>query len=47
MIDWFSIAFNAGPLLILTAGVSFVTDLVLALVVLVRWAVRERSSRAS
>ena len=47
LIDWFSIAFVAGPVLVVTTGVSLVTALALALVVLVRWAVARRPTRAS
>ena len=47
MIDWFSITLVAGPVLVVTAGVALVTALVLALVVLARWAVPRRPSRAS
>jgi hypothetical protein len=46
MIDWFTIVLTAGPILIVTAGACFVTALVLALIVLVRWAVARRPARA-
>lgn len=47
MIDWFSIAFVAGPLMLVTAAVAVVTAAVLALIVLVRRVVRSRATRAS
>ena len=47
VIDWFSIAFVAGPLMLVTAAIAVVTAAVLALIVLVRWVVRSRATRAS
>jgi len=46
-IDWLSIAFVAGPVLIVTAGVAVAAAIVLALIVLVRRAVPRHPTRAS